>query len=483
MAKLDFGSRRLWALMLSGLVCCNVIIYISTFNSMSQTPKWDALKWIEEQTTLSDQEIFGTVAADQESAWLRNSEGRVNAKSAMRIVDFEDVAKSRQRTHTTVQQQTENYTSDIRNNKGSPSILSLHPKIPGSFPHKQILLSTQMEEVLGSHLEGCEISSCTFSSDVNADNISIIVVEQNTSLANRKRVQHVPQQYQSYFIFSRDLPGYSHSQWKYAINSVDTAIDYSPKFLAYYPWGVTEPTSKTEYVDYAKNKTYGAYAYVSHCVTAHYDRLNLIKRLSEYIDVDIYGTCTYNTPCESDDVVCETTSHWKYKFKFVFEDALCKGYITKQFWRTLATQGNFVPVVVGGLSVEEYTRISPPNSFIHVYNFSSIEHLGQYLRQLMVDDAAYNRYHHWKSEYKIIIEPKRTACELCKIAHNITLLQTSEYVQFFSKWNGSCRSHDIGFTDVELSVSEFLRHRILLLLLLFVLLMVNTLVLLLYCNN
>ena len=50
-----------------------------------------------------------------------------------------------------------------------------------------------------------------------------------------------------------------------------------------------------------------------------------------------------------------------------------------------------------GASKSDYEKIAPPDSFIHVDDFSTPEKLAAYLRALDADDAAYGRYLRWRS--------------------------------------------------------------------------------------
>ena len=58
-----------------------------------------------------------------------------------------------------------------------------------------------------------------------------------------------------------------------------------------------------------------------------------------------------------------------------------------------------LPVVMGGLSKQDYEKIAPPHSFIHVDDFSSPKHLMQFLEELSKDPKEYNTYFWWKSYY------------------------------------------------------------------------------------
>ena len=286
-----------------------------------------------------------------------------------------------------------------------------------------------------SYLDRCQYSKCKFIYsaqyvDAVLSDIAVIefkrgqLIRQVISAGNIVRRDH------PVIILSHESPGYC--RWSSASNTLSGGITYSPTSSAtniYYPYAYTQSvpnngrkTKQTSQVDYTKGKSKGAYVYVSNCHTSYYNRLEVIKQLSKYIDIDIYGACTNDKPCPRRSIPCEAKAHSKYRFYLAFENSLCKDYITEKFWKTLKSSAGFIPVAIGGKSIEEYYRIAPPDSFIHAYNFSSIEKLGNYLRYLMNNDAAFNRYHQWRQRYKIIDSRPKLACDLCKLAHNTSIL-------------------------------------------------------------
>lgn len=166
------------------------------------------------------------------------------------------------------------------------------------------------------------------------------------------------------------------------------------------------------------SKTKGAFAYVSNCRSKGYDRLGLMKELSKYVDVEIQGSCGHKPKCEPDDESCEHAEISPYHFYLSFENSLCTQYITEKFYNALNRSYLTVPVVVGGVSIEEYTALAPPNSFIHLYNFSSVQALGLYLKYLMENREEYMKYHAWRSDYIVRVYPSEDmACRMCELAN------------------------------------------------------------------
>ena len=151
------------------------------------------------------------------------------------------------------------------------------------------------------------------------------------------------------------------------------------------------------------NKIRGAVVYISNCNSVGYDRLRLIEALRQFIPVDLFGGCWVPPACH--DEICEKKLHHQSRFYLSFENSLCDGYISEKFWSRLSEDSYFIPIAMGGLYVDDYLRYAPPNSFLHVYNFTSINSLGKYLNRLMSYNELYNSFH----------KPNR--CELCRLAN------------------------------------------------------------------
>ncbi|KAF6035925.1 hypothetical protein EB796_005765 [Bugula neritina] len=143
---------------------------------------------------------------------------------------------------------------------------------------------------------------------------------------------------------------------------------------------------------------------------------------------------------------CEKVLHSKYRFYLSFENSLCKDYITEKFWARLASDSHLLPVAIGGLSQQEYDDVAPPNSYIHAYNFTSLDHLGRYLKMLMTNDTAYNRYHEWRASYRVETSGsmyKETACKLCQLAHTGTKIPAQNNLDSWYSPRTTCRSHSM----------------------------------------
>ena len=128
---------------------------------------------------------------------------------------------------------------------------------------------------------------------------------------------------------------------------------------------------------------------ISDCITPS-SRGYLIKKLSRYIDVDVFGNCGHKCPLDG-TVDCRGFIASKYKFFFAFENSLCTEYVTEKFFRTL--NYDIVPVVFG---YGNYTRYVPRSAFIHVLDFNSPKELAEHLLYVDNNPSVYNRYFAWR---------------------------------------------------------------------------------------
>ncbi|XP_067945289.1 glycoprotein 3-alpha-L-fucosyltransferase A-like [Watersipora subatra] len=285
----------------------------------------------------------------------------------------------------------------------------------------------------------CALNNCdfTFSSNFSdADFADIVLVEYRSTVV--EKTLRFRRRAQVWLVYSLEPPTFF--PWKDIFNSFNGTMTYVRNSSIFWPFGETYSMKSEDpllpSIAYTQGKTRGAYVYVSNCKSNGYDRIATIKELGEYVDVDVFGKCTGNQPCGRHKIECEVVKHSRYKFYLAFENSLCKDYITEKFWKRLHCNGHFVPVVVGGFSIDDYTRVAPPDSFIHAYNFSSIKELGEYLQHLMQDDAAYNRYHEWRKHYitKDIGMPQTSVCNLCKMANNASILESGRH-RLAADWN------------------------------------------------
>lgn len=160
-----------------------------------------------------------------------------------------------------------------------------------------------------------------------------------------------------------------------------------------------------------KNRTIAWF--VSNCKTDSRREL-LVRNLTRYIPVDIYGSCA-RRKCGMDNMEeCYQMLEKRYRFYLSFENSLCTDYVTEKLYRAL--DHGVVPVVYGGA---DYSRFLPAGSYINAMDFSSPRNLADYLNQLMTDDEGYLEFFRWKAKYRVDPKPMDGWCRLCQLLHHI----------------------------------------------------------------
>ena len=132
--------------------------------------------------------------------------------------------------------------------------------------------------------------------------------------------------------------------------------------------------------------------------------------------IDKFGRCGKPDPCQT-EIQCVKEMSAKCKFYLAFENSLCEDYITEKTCKYL--QYGLVPIALGP-SIKTYKEHLPPNSFIHVENFTSPVELVKYIKYLDSNSEAYSRHHDWREQYTVIYR-KHTenitflwVCDICK---------------------------------------------------------------------
>ena len=305
----------------------------------------------------------------------------------------------------------------------------------------------------GCKFKNCVVHKTTQPKDAYAADLAIVYFHSWSNKTDSRmeeiRQAHIEAQKSLspsvWLINGHEPPSWSVHHWHNFVNNFDGAVSYGRKSLVYRPYGqaTKRAVDSKQDINFAANKTRGAFAYVSNCDSSGYKRLETMQKLGKYIDVDIFGGCTKNVPCPHGDYLdCVQKLHSQYHFYLAWENSLCHDYITEKFWKVLKGDGYYIPVALGGLTVEDYTSVAPKDSFLHAYNFSSLEQLGGYMKTLMEDHAAFNKYHEWRRSYDIELGPNRN-CQYCEIA-NFASKFKREHSNIATEFNApsECRDFD-----------------------------------------
>ncbi|NXS60406.1 FUT3 fucosyltransferase, partial [Brachypteracias leptosomus] len=156
-------------------------------------------------------------------------------------------------------------------------------------------------------------------------------------------------------------------------------------------------------------------------------RVRYYEELKKHITVDVYGQ--HHLPLTWDNFH-PTLS--QYSFYLAFENSQHEDYITEKLWKNALSSGT-VPVVLGPPR-KNYERFLPPDSFIHVEDFSSAQDLARYLKELSEDPERYQSYFQWRRWLKPVLGGG-WALQICRACH---FLQTTEpryrVVPSLAKW-------------------------------------------------
>ena len=142
-------------------------------------------------------------------------------------------------------------------------------------------------------------------------------------------------------------------------------------------------------------------------------RVDFVRRLKKYIQVDFYGRCQKSVNpelprCRRNDRNCEKRLT-QYKFFLAMENSICDGYITEKYYEN-ALQRGMIPIVFGGADYND-KRIAFPHSFINVRDYDNLKELADYLHYLNKNDTAYNEYFAWKKD-NVVVET-HVLCRVC----------------------------------------------------------------------
>lgn len=172
------------------------------------------------------------------------------------------------------------------------------------------------------------------------------------------------------------------------------------------------------------------------------NRWNYVRKLKNVLgnNLDIFGHCL-----NGNKTICP--GHFRkdcdkleeYKFYLSFENSNCRQYLTeKVFWN--AYEKFAIPVIMGA-SPYDCDQLLPPNSFLHVNNFSSPLSLAHYLKYLGQNNE-YIKYHMWREQYKVINEhgyfgsSTQHYCRACEALH-YNSLNRKVYNHLENFWNKS----------------------------------------------
>ena len=223
-------------------------------------------------------------------------------------------------------------------------------------------------------------------------------------------------------------------------NHIDLTMTYKSDSSIKIPYGqiVNKHRNISISIDFSRKSKDIAW-FVSNCQTES-RRENLVQKLEQLMSVDVYGRCG-NHRCpksSSGQDECYQMLSRDYKFYLSLENSLCDDYVTEKLFNVL--RYDVIPVVYGGAN---YSKILPPNSYIDVQDFTTIQTLVNYLKKVGNDERLYRSYFDWKqSKSSVEVDMGLTLCEYMLKPRNQPKRTKSLYDWWFT---GTCHSLNMYF--------------------------------------
>jgi hypothetical protein len=168
-------------------------------------------------------------------------------------------------------------------------------------------------------------------------------------------------------------------------------------------------TKNTE--NFLLQKSKFASTMVSNCFDQS-KRYRIIRELQRYVEVDNFGKCSGNIICKAGIPTTECGKMYlkDYKFYLAFENSFCRDYVSEKFWNAL--DRHQIPVI----AAPKYTlELLPPNSYLNVFDFPSIEALANRMKEIANNATLYNSFFDWMQFYKQ--DQESVYCKLCRELH------------------------------------------------------------------
>ncbi|XP_047995295.1 4-galactosyl-N-acetylglucosaminide 3-alpha-L-fucosyltransferase FUT5-like [Leguminivora glycinivorella] len=141
---------------------------------------------------------------------------------------------------------------------------------------------------------------------------------------------------------------------------------------------------------------------ISNCIAA---RMRFLINLKKHMKIDIYGRCA-DDPYQISRCPghyhndCEILS--RYLFYLVLENSSCRQYISEKSFHHAYGKGA-IPIFVGPF-LKDCQKLLPPNSFLHIDNFKTPEHLASEVVAISKNITKLLSYHTWRNHFKVVNE-------------------------------------------------------------------------------
>jgi hypothetical protein len=204
--------------------------------------------------------------------------------------------------------------------------------------------------------------------------------------------------------------------------------------------------SNEEYNQWSKkefeSRTNGAIWFVSNCDAKqrleYFYKLRrvsnvLIEGYGRCVDYNLMHWCTAGSQCERDYMS-------SFKFYLSFESTTCRDYITEKFYKSF--YHGLIPIVHGP-EKNDYNRVAPVNSFIHIDDFDKdMNKLADYLQKIHSNLTLFSMYHQWRQTYEVIIDGRAVErirlCELCQRLNKVRQGESIYYKDIETFYHEKC---------------------------------------------
>jgi len=289
--------------------------------------------------------------------------------------------------------------------------------------------------------QNCKVTNCIVTDDKKmAENADVIMF--HLTLRDHPKYKYTDQ---AWVFLSHEAPCFINIEAHPNLVNWTQSYRYDSDIYMYYgTYCKREKPIPINYGEILKHKSKLVAWFVSNCNDKS-RRIDYVKVLLKYINVDIYGGCSHlfgqARSCGSRES-CYELLNKSYKFYLSFENSFHTDYITEKYLLMLGL--NVVPIVRGD---GNYTKFGPPNSFINTNQFKHPKDLATYLLYLNRNDQEYIKYLKYKENYRVdvadpkcdIVYPKQTSyCRICEKINSSN--EPRKYYKDIKKWWGKCRT-------------------------------------------
>lgn len=287
--------------------------------------------------------------------------------------------------------------------------------------------------------EPCKVRNCRISYDEKefSKSDAIIFHGQDIDVKNLRQISRMRRADQRWIFFIHENPTNFrfHSDLPLFDNVFNWTMTYKLSSDIFVPYSFYHPHEENKEAPAGENYLFGKDRLVawivSHCGTP---RDRFVKKLMEYIPVDVYGACApkFSQPekCRRGDSCLKKLR--RYKFYLAFENEYCVDYITEKYWSN-SLLNNIVPVVLGGGNYTD-RNLAVPGSFVNALDFVSVKQLADYLVMLDRNDTAYNEYFAWRKLYYVASPIPGWPCKICSMLNDVTLPAKSYNRESFARF-------------------------------------------------